>query len=244
MAYRLTERDVLKALETSVGKLSNEAARLRLTRYGPNRLPEPTGPSLFSKLIRQFSHFLAILLWIAAGLAFLAHFLKPGEGMAALGCAIVAVVVINAIFSFAQEYKADMSFAAIVLTQVANAFACRSEHLSMFRFGVGSSPLILWSIGVELTLLMLLVYAPFGNYVLGNGTAAVLGVDPTRPRSPTAAACRGMSEAHRPSSCFSLVKIGSMQVDVDCGVYWRQCDRRENPMRSNGAIIAFSPILS
>ena len=61
-----------------------------------------------------------------------------------------------------------MSLAAIVLTQVANVFACRSEHLSMFRFGVGSSPLILWSIGVELTLLMLLVYAPFGNYVLGT----------------------------------------------------------------------------
>jgi len=113
MAYRLTERDVLKALETSVGKLSNEAARLRLTRYGPNRLPEPTGPSLFSKLIRQFSHFLAILLWIAAGLAFLAHFLKPGEGMAALGCAIVAVVVINAIFSFAQEYKAERAAQAL-----------------------------------------------------------------------------------------------------------------------------------
>jgi sodium/potassium-transporting ATPase subunit alpha len=61
-----------------------------------------------------------------------------------------------------------MSLAAIVLTQVANVFACRSEHLSMFRFGVGSSPLILWGIGVELTLLMLLVYAPFGNYVLGT----------------------------------------------------------------------------
>lgn len=100
---RLSERDVLRTLETSVGGLSSKDAWQRLTRYGLNRLPQPTGPSLFSKLVRQFTHFLAILLWIAAGLAFLAHFLKPGEGMAVLGVAIVAVVVVNAIFSFAQE---------------------------------------------------------------------------------------------------------------------------------------------
>src|SRR6476661_5967567 len=109
MAYRLTERDVLKALETSLGGLSDEGARLRLTRYGPNRLPEATGPSLFSKLIRQFSHFLPILLWIAAGLAFLAHFLKPGEGMAALGCAIVAIVVSNATVSFTHAHHAALA---------------------------------------------------------------------------------------------------------------------------------------
>jgi len=111
--YRLTEQDVLNALGTSLGGLSQEDARLRLARYGPNALPESTGPSLFSKLIRQFTHFLAILLWIAAGLAFLAHFLNPGEGMAALGLAIIAVIVINAVFSFVQEYKAERAAQAL-----------------------------------------------------------------------------------------------------------------------------------
>ena len=61
-----------------------------------------------------------------------------------------------------------MTFAAIVLMQVANVFACRSEHLSLFRFNVRSNPLILWGIGVELTLLALLVYTPFGNFILGT----------------------------------------------------------------------------
>jgi len=111
--YRLTERDVLKALETSLGGLSQENARERLTRYGLNKLAQRTGPSLFSKLIRQFTHFLAVLLWIAAGLAFLAHFLKPDEGMAALGWAIIAVIVVNAVFSFVQEYKAERAAQAL-----------------------------------------------------------------------------------------------------------------------------------
>jgi sodium/potassium-transporting ATPase subunit alpha len=61
-----------------------------------------------------------------------------------------------------------MTFAAIVLTQVANVFACRSERLSAFRFTLRSNPLILWGIAVELTLLALLVYAPFGHYILGT----------------------------------------------------------------------------
>jgi sodium/potassium-transporting ATPase subunit alpha len=61
-----------------------------------------------------------------------------------------------------------MSFAAIVLTQVANVFACRSEHWSIFTFTIRSNPLILWGIAVELMLLALLVYTPFGNFLLGT----------------------------------------------------------------------------
>ena len=125
--YRLSERDALKTLETSLGGLSAEDARQRLIRYGLNRLPEPTGPSLFSKLIRQFTHFLAILLWIAAGLAFVAHLLKPGEGMAILGWAIIAVVVVNAIFSFVQEYKAERAAQALRRLLPATAWVIRDS---------------------------------------------------------------------------------------------------------------------
>jgi sodium/potassium-transporting ATPase subunit alpha len=61
-----------------------------------------------------------------------------------------------------------ISFAAIVLTQVANVFACRSERWSIFTFTIRSNPLILWGIAVELMLLALLVYTPFGNFLLGT----------------------------------------------------------------------------
>ena len=124
--YRQTEREALKTLETSVGGLSPEEARERLIRCGLNKLPEPVGPSLFIKFLRQFTHFLALLLWIAAGLAFLADFMKPGEGMRALGWAIVGVVTINAIFSFVQEYKAERAAQALRRLLPATAWVVRS----------------------------------------------------------------------------------------------------------------------
>jgi sodium/potassium-transporting ATPase subunit alpha len=64
-------------------------------------------------LARQFTHFLALLLWLAAGLAFMLDYIQPGQGLRPLGTAIVAVVVINAIFAFAQEYKAERASMAL-----------------------------------------------------------------------------------------------------------------------------------
>ncbi len=52
--------------------------------------------------MRQLVHTLALLLWVAAALALVA-------GMATLAVAIVAVVLINGAFAFAQEYRADRS---------------------------------------------------------------------------------------------------------------------------------------
>ena len=105
--------DVLTELGTTVNGLSAEEARLRLLRFGPNSLQEIKGPPLASRFFRQFTHFLAVLLWIAAGLCFVAETLKPGEGMVTLGWAILGVILINAIFSFVQEYKAEQALQAL-----------------------------------------------------------------------------------------------------------------------------------
>ena len=69
---------------------------------GPNQLPAPRRPSALRHFGKQFTHLLAILLWVASGLALLA-------GQPALAVAIVVVIVLNAIFAFAQEYRADRS---------------------------------------------------------------------------------------------------------------------------------------
>ncbi len=37
----------------------------------------------------------------------------PGQGMATLGFAIVGVIVINGVFSFWQEYRAEQALAAL-----------------------------------------------------------------------------------------------------------------------------------
>ncbi len=71
--HQLPIEDVLKRLETSNGGLSFDEAQRRLARYGPNVLVEPDRYSLLRGLVRHFTHFLAILLWIAAGLSFAAE---------------------------------------------------------------------------------------------------------------------------------------------------------------------------
>jgi sodium/potassium-transporting ATPase subunit alpha len=62
-----------------------------------------------------------------------------------------------------------VTFAAIVIAQVANVFACRSERVSVFRLGFLSNPFVLWGIVAELALLALIVYTPLGNLILGTG---------------------------------------------------------------------------
>jgi calcium-translocating P-type ATPase len=52
------------------------------------------------QLIAQWTHFFALLLWVAAGLAIVA-------GMPQLGAAIAVVVVINGLFAFVQEHRAE-----------------------------------------------------------------------------------------------------------------------------------------
>jgi sodium/potassium-transporting ATPase subunit alpha len=125
---RLRDSEVLKELDTSPPGLLPEEARRRLVQYGPNSLQEVRGPSLARRFLRQFSHFLAILLWIAAGLSFLAEGLKPGEGMATLGWAILGVILINAVFAFVQEYKAERAVQALRRLLPATAWVLRSGH--------------------------------------------------------------------------------------------------------------------
>jgi sodium/potassium-transporting ATPase subunit alpha len=61
-----------------------------------------------------------------------------------------------------------VTFAGIVLAQVANVFACRSDHLSVTRLGWFTNPLILWGIVTELSILVLITYTPMGNDVFGT----------------------------------------------------------------------------
>ncbi len=111
--HRLSVEDVLKRIEIGSDGLSVDEAQRRLAQYGPNVLVGKNHYSLLRGLLRHFTHFLAILLWIAAGLSFAADFMKPGEGMATLGWAILGVIVINAGFAFFQEYRAERAVQAL-----------------------------------------------------------------------------------------------------------------------------------
>ena len=62
-----------------------------------------------------------------------------------------------------------VTFSAIVLAQVANVFSCRSDRLSVLRFGWFSNPLILWGVVIEITILALITYTPLGNDIFRTG---------------------------------------------------------------------------
>jgi sodium/potassium-transporting ATPase subunit alpha len=123
--HRLSREDVLKRLETSSSGLSNAEARRRLSEFGSNMLTAPDRYLLLRGLAHHFTHFLALLLWIAAGLSFAADFMRPGEGMATLGWAILGVIVINAVFAFVQEYKAERAVQALHLLLPDKAWVTR-----------------------------------------------------------------------------------------------------------------------
>jgi sodium/potassium-transporting ATPase subunit alpha len=61
-----------------------------------------------------------------------------------------------------------VTFAAIVMGQVANVFACRDDRISAFRLGWLNNPFILWGIAIEVGLLLLIVYTPVGNVIFGT----------------------------------------------------------------------------
>ena len=72
----------------------------RLETYGQNRLPIVRGPGVWRQLAGQLFHFFAILLWVAGGLAFVA-------GLPELGFAIFGVILLNGLFAFIQEHRAE-----------------------------------------------------------------------------------------------------------------------------------------
>ncbi len=111
--HRLTPDQALASLKTSRAGLAQAEAARRLLEFGPNHVEELRREHLLLSFAREFTHFFALILWAGAVLAFLAEHFDPGQGMASLGVAIVGVIIINGIFSFWQEYKAERAVAAL-----------------------------------------------------------------------------------------------------------------------------------
>ncbi len=105
--YRLERGALLRHLKTSSEGLSTHQVERRRREFGPNLLAETIKKNYLLAYLDQYGQFFAILLEVAAGLSFLAHRFSPGEGMNVLGYAILGAVIINATFTFWQEYRAD-----------------------------------------------------------------------------------------------------------------------------------------
>jgi sodium/potassium-transporting ATPase subunit alpha len=105
--HTLTIDEALHSLGSHEAGLSHLEAERRLVEFGPNEVEAFRETPLWSRLLREFTHFFAFILWVAAALAFFADWKDPGSGMGQLGFAILGVILINGIFSFWQEHRAE-----------------------------------------------------------------------------------------------------------------------------------------
>jgi sodium/potassium-transporting ATPase subunit alpha len=111
--HHLSVEEALATLQTTSRGLPDAEAKRRLAEFGPNVIERIRDKPLAIRFLKSFTHFFAVILWIAAGLAFFAEAAQPRQGMATLGFAIVGVVLINGVFSFWQEYRAERAIRAL-----------------------------------------------------------------------------------------------------------------------------------
>ncbi|MFI2489245.1 cation-translocating P-type ATPase [Promicromonospora kroppenstedtii] len=109
---------LMRELRTKPEGLSGREADRRRLVYGPNELERRRRTAWPGQLLRQLTHPLALLLWLAAALAFV-------SGTAPLGYAIVAVIVLNAALAFAQEQQAERAVEALAAYLPATATVLR-----------------------------------------------------------------------------------------------------------------------
>ena len=104
--YNLNVSDTIKSIDTSQKGLSEEEARKRLKEYGNNELKQKEKISPFQILIRQFTSSIVFIL-----LAALIISLLIGEKLDAI--VISTIVVLNGVFGFIQEFKAEKAIEAL-----------------------------------------------------------------------------------------------------------------------------------
>lgn len=106
LIWALPTESVYEALGSNSQGLTEAEAIDRLNQFGANELPEPAHRPMWLRFADQLTHFMALLLWVAGALAFIS---RTPE----LGWAIWSVILINAVFSFWQEFQAEQALAAL-----------------------------------------------------------------------------------------------------------------------------------
>ena len=112
--------ELFRNLRTSGDGLGEREAARRLAVYGPNELSGRKGRKWPRELLAQLTQPLAVLLMVAAVLAWLG-------GTPALAAAVVAVILLNAGFAFAQEMQAERAVEALAAYLPATARVLRDR---------------------------------------------------------------------------------------------------------------------
>lgn len=122
-AYLKSAEEIVQELQTDPKNgLSSEDALQRLQKHGPNILKESKGKSLLTIFISQFTSFLVLILIAASAAAFIL-----GESIDAI--MIMAIVILNAVVGFIQEYRVEKTIQQLKKLVTANSFVYRDGQL-------------------------------------------------------------------------------------------------------------------
>ena len=112
--FNLGKSGLLQSLKTSEQGLTASQVTRRRQEFGPNVLEGEKKKNYLLSYLKEYVQFFAILLEVAAVLSFIADHYAPGQGNDILGYAILGAVIINATFTFWQEYRADKAMEALL----------------------------------------------------------------------------------------------------------------------------------
>lgn len=106
-AATLHVKEIFEVLKTSPEGLKNEEAIRRLAEYGPNVLVEKKPRSIAYKFLGQLKDLFGVLLLFASLLAAVDAVWENNFSMWETSAIILSVVLVNAVFSLFQEWRAE-----------------------------------------------------------------------------------------------------------------------------------------
>ena len=80
--YQAPVESALRSLHSRPEGLTSAEAAHRLHDFGPNQVERLQGKPLWMQFLGEFTHFFAVILSVAAALAFLADWRRPARGWA------------------------------------------------------------------------------------------------------------------------------------------------------------------
>ncbi|MCC6144822.1 MAG: HAD-IC family P-type ATPase [Candidatus Hydrogenedentes bacterium] len=116
--HALNADEVLRRLDSSESGLSDSEAARRLEEHGPNVIPRGKPVSVMELLWRQIN---SPLIWVLIGSATVAFLL----GKVTDGAVVLAVVILNTIIGFFQEFRANRAIEALTEMVPESATAVR-----------------------------------------------------------------------------------------------------------------------
>jgi len=105
--------EVMEHFSVSLKGLAQEEVEKRQNQYGANIIKKKKSKSLITRFLLQLREWFSILLLIASILSFIAGLVEYDFIMIELGFVILVIVLLNAVLSLFQEYRAEKAMESL-----------------------------------------------------------------------------------------------------------------------------------